>query len=180
MEGPVNVCGLPLVSLVPGSTLRIGTNVSLISWSQYNPIGVNHPVILRTLRCDAKLLIGDNVGISGASICAAESITIGSDTLIGANVLISDTDFHPIDARKRVGHSGEKDVKTSPVYIGQNVFIGANTIVLKGAVIGAGSAIGAGSVVTGHVPAGVIAAGNPCRVLRLQDTRDVTANHVGI
>ncbi|WP_354298600.1 DapH/DapD/GlmU-related protein [Pseudarthrobacter sp. PvP022] len=50
--------------------------------------------------------------------------------------------------------------------IGDDVFIGARSIILKGVEIGNGSVIGAGSVVSASIPAGVVAAGNPCTVLR--------------
>ena len=54
----------------------------------------------------------------------------------------------------------------APVEIGENVFMGMSVKVLKGVTIGADSVIGAGSVVTSPIPAGVIAAGNPARVIR--------------
>ena len=53
-----------------------------------------------------------------------------------------------------------------PVTIGRDVWIGANSTVCGGVSIGDGTIIGAGSVVTKDIPSGVIAAGNPCRVLR--------------
>lgn len=58
------------------------------------------------------------------------------------------------------------------VRIGRNVWIGAGTVVLPGVTIGENSVIGAGSVVTKDVPANVVAAGNPCRVLREIGERD--------
>jgi maltose O-acetyltransferase len=65
-----------------------------------------------------------------------------------------------------VGMSADLPGRTAPVHIGRDVFIGARTVVLKGSRIGDGTVIGAGSVVSGDIPAGVIAAGNPCRVVR--------------
>ena len=56
--------------------------------------------------------------------------------------------------------------------IGDNVWIGAGAIILPGVTVGDGSVIGAGSVVTKDVPGGVVAAGNPCRVLREIGERD--------
>lgn len=52
------------------------------------------------------------------------------------------------------------------VTIGDNVWIGAGVQIMPGVTIGAGSTVGAGSVVTKDIPANVIAAGNPCRVIR--------------
>ena len=53
-----------------------------------------------------------------------------------------------------------------PITVGDNVWIGANVSVLPGVSIGDNSVIGAGSVVTRSIPANVLAAGNPCRVIR--------------
>ena len=88
-------------------------------------------------------------------------IRIGSQTLIGPNVQLY-TAFHPIDAETRV--SGPE--LASPISIGKRVWIGGGVIVLPGINIGDNSTIGAGSVVTHDIPAGVVAAGNPCRVIR--------------
>jgi acetyltransferase-like isoleucine patch superfamily enzyme len=107
--------------------------------------------------------VGENVGMSGCTICAAERVSIGNDCLLGADVLIADTDFHPIDPD---GRRWRKDgVRTAPVDIGDNVFIGARTMVLKGVRIGDNAVIGAGSVVTTDVPADAVAAGSPARVI---------------
>ena len=54
----------------------------------------------------------------------------------------------------------------APVEIGENVFVGMGVKVLKGVTIGADSVIGAGAVVTSSIPSGVVAAGNPARVIR--------------
>jgi acetyltransferase-like isoleucine patch superfamily enzyme len=125
---------------------------------------VNHPVVLRTLRPGASIRIGAHVGISGGSICAADTVTIGDGTLLGANVTVADTDFHPINPHKRQ-ESGQHGASAA-VAIGRNVFIGTNSIILKGVHIGDNAVIGAGSVVTKSIPADVIAAGNPCRPIR--------------
>jgi acetyltransferase-like isoleucine patch superfamily enzyme len=79
--------------------------------------------------------------------------------------LIADTDFHPLRPSER--HDSQKAfAEAKPVQIMENVFIGTRVMVLKGVTIGEGSVIGAGSVVTQDIPAGSIAAGNPCRVIR--------------
>ena len=66
---------------------------------------------------------------------------------------------HPAQRAAGIGTS-------APVTIGRDVWIGANSTVCGGVSIGDGTIIGAGSVVTKDIPSGVIAAGNPCRVLR--------------
>ena len=65
-------------------------------------------------------------------------------------------------------------LQTAPIVIGEDVFVGARAFVLPGVSIGAGTIIGAGSLVTRDIPAQVIAAGNPCRVLRPRPSADST------
>ncbi len=88
-------------------------------------------------------------------------VHIGSNVLFGPSVQIY-TATHPIDAdeRRRWLESAK------PVEIGSDVWVGGAAIICPGVKIGARSVIGAGSVVTRDVPAGVLAAGNPCRVIR--------------
>ncbi|MCD8127208.1 MAG: sugar O-acetyltransferase, partial [Clostridiales bacterium] len=59
-----------------------------------------------------------------------------------------------------------------PVHIGRNCWLGAGVVVLPGVTIGDNTVVGAGSVVTKDLPAGVVAVGNPCRVLRPIGERD--------
>jgi len=160
----VHALGMPVISIYPGSECRLGSNISLVSVSFATDLGVNHPVVLRTLRPGARIDIGDRVGISGGSICAAAGVSIGPETLIGANVTIADTDFHSLRPQRRVGR---REVEPGrPVTIGRRVFIGTNSIILKGVTIGHNTVIGAGSVVTTDIPENVVAAGNPCRPIR--------------
>ena len=86
-------------------------------------------------------------------------ITIGSKVLIGPAVTIA-TVGHPIDPAMR------EYMYCDPVSIGDNCWIGANTVICPGVTVGENSVIGAGSVVTRDIPANVVAAGNPCRVIR--------------
>src|SRR5687767_14907179 len=87
-------------------------------------------------------------------------VTIGDYTLFGPAVQIL-TATHPMDAAlRRTEESGK------PIAIGSDVWVGAGALVLPGVTIGSRSVIGAGSVVTRDVPDDVLAAGNPCRVLR--------------
>ena len=88
-------------------------------------------------------------------------VTIGSDVLFGPGVQIY-TATHPIDPCER--RSGLEAAQ--PIVIGSDVWVGGGAILCPGVRIGARSVLGAGSVVTRDVPEGVVAAGNPCRVLR--------------
>jgi maltose O-acetyltransferase len=88
-------------------------------------------------------------------------ITIGDDVQIGPNVQLL-TPTHPIDADLRRA----KWEAAEPITIGDNVWLGGGVIVCPGVTIGADTVVGAGSVVTKDLPAGVIAVGNPARVIR--------------
>jgi acetyltransferase-like isoleucine patch superfamily enzyme len=99
----------------------------------------------------------------GVRIDSASSVTIGSNTMLAAGAYVTDADWHDIyDRSKPIG-------QTSPVVFEDNVWIGDSSIVCKGVHIGENTVIGAGSVVTGDMPANVIAAGNPARVIRPLD-----------
>lgn len=88
-------------------------------------------------------------------------VTIGDDVLIGPNVGIYAA-THPIDAQQRA----EGWELSKPINIGNRVWIGGGCIINPGVKIGDNSIIGSGSVVTKDIPSNVVAAGNPCRVLR--------------
>ncbi len=96
-------------------------------------------------------------------------IFIGDSVMIGPNVTLA-TAGHPIapELREQVYQFNQ------PVRIGNRVWIGAGVVILPGVTVGDDSVIGAGSVVTKDIPSGVVAVGNPCRVLREIDERDYT------
>ena len=159
--------GMPMVKRAAGSTISLGCRVALCSSCAHNPVGISHPVILRTMRAGGIIEIGDDTGLSGATVCAARSIRIGAQCLIGANVTIVDCDFHPVAPPNRRHASADHAIGCAPVVIEDNVWIGMNTLVLKGAHIGANSVIAAGSVVTRPIPSNCVAGGVPARVLRV-------------
>jgi acetyltransferase-like isoleucine patch superfamily enzyme len=163
----VQMQGRPIVSMVSGSRIQIGARCVLCSDSQINALGINHPVVLRTLRPGAEIVIGGDTGMSGGSICAAGSIRIGTGCLIGANVTLADTDFHALNPVNRRYNRNPDEIAVRPILIEDNVFIGADVVVLKGVTIGKNSVIGAGSVVTRDIPENTIAAGNPAKVIKL-------------
>ncbi len=143
----------------PTTTIQIGDNCRFLSRINSNLIGINRPCSISTINSNyhAKIEIGNYCGFSGTVIGAFRYIKLGSNVRCGANTLITDADWHLDDPR-----SGEP----KPVIIGDNVWLGEGVKVLKGVTIGENSVIGAGSVVTKDIPANVIAAGNPCRVIR--------------
>lgn len=87
-------------------------------------------------------------------------IVIGDFTLFGPAVQIY-TPMHPLDAQLRRTQEFGK-----PVTIGSDVWVGGGAIICPGVTIGSRTVIGAGSIVTRDIPDGVVAAGNPCRVIR--------------
>lgn len=162
--GPgLRVFGLPIIAVAPQSVLTVGHRATLISVSAFSEIGVAHACVLRTLDAGSRLSVGDDVGMSGCSIVASESVTIGDRVLLGADVIVADTDFHPVRPEGR--RWSRRGVARAPITIEDNVFLGARSIVLKGVTIGADSVIAASSVVTRDIPPGVVAAGTPARVV---------------
>lgn len=131
-----------------------------------NSVGVFQPCFCNISSSGSSIVIGNHVGISGSTINATTSITIGDYTIIGSGCLITDTDSHPIGAENRRRSDYLKYTNSKPITIGSNVFIGARCIIMKGVTIGDGAVIGAGSVVTKDVPANTIVAGNPAVVIR--------------
>jgi acetyltransferase-like isoleucine patch superfamily enzyme len=156
--------GIPIVQKHRQSFMRFGSRFNLRSAPRSNPLGANHPVILCTWLPGAILEIGDNFGMTGGALVAAEKIMIGNNVAIGANSTILDTDFHPLNPELR--RHFPQSALTAPIIIGDDVFIGMNSLILKGVTIGGSSVIGAGSVVTKNVPPRVIVAGNPAQIVR--------------
>jgi len=157
--------GRPVVSLADGSAISIGDRTLVCSVSESTALGVNHPVVLRTLLPGARIEIAEDVGVSGGSICATIEVSIGPGTLLGANVTIADTDFHPLDHPQRRHAPIPAPEDADRVRIGSNVFLGTGAIVLKGSVIEDNAVVGAGAVISGHVPRGARVAGPSARVL---------------
>lgn len=107
---------------------------------------------------------GDGVQVNNNAYIKSEGpgIRIESRALIGSFVEIFDSDFHDLHPDRRRGGTP----RMAQVVLGENVFIGDGAKILKGVTVGAHSVIGAGSVVTAAIPGGVIAAGNPAKVIR--------------
>lgn len=158
----------PLLMLGPGS-IALGREVEF-GWkrSRAYRTGYCH---LEVSSAQASIEIGDHAQINNDVFIKSEGpgIRIGAHALLGSEVTIYDSDFHELDPARRRGGSP----RMAPVELGENVFVGDRVTILKGARIGTDSVIGAGSVVTGEIPPGVIAAGNPARVIaRLPDARE--------
>jgi acetyltransferase-like isoleucine patch superfamily enzyme len=113
---------------------------------------------------DSAIEIGDGVQVNNNAFIKSEGpgIRIGPGALIGSEVTIYDSDFHDLRPGRRRGGRP----RMAAVELASDVFVGDRVVILKGVTIGAHSVIGAGSVVTTSIPEGVIAAGNPARVIR--------------
>lgn len=120
-------------------------------------------VRLQARASDSIIMVGDDTYFSNnVQVISEKVVTIGRRCLIGDAVLILDSDFHNLTPEGRHVLSA----MSAPITIEDNVFIGSRVIVLKGVTIGKDSVIGAGSVVVRSIPPGVIAAGNPAKVIR--------------
>jgi len=116
---------------------------------------------------DSSIKIHDNVHINNNCSIVSDiaGIEICSNTLIGANVTISDSDFHNLHPKKRLlGKAISKKV-----FIDENVFVGSSVTILKGVSIGENTVIANSSVVTKSFPSNVIIGGNPAQVIRTLD-----------
>ena len=121
-------------------------------------------------RCEfgKNITIGKDVYINfGCVILDCGQVSIGNSTLIGPNVGIFSGN-HTTDAEERAAGG----LIPKPVTIGNRVWICGNVSIVPGVSIGDDTIIGAGSVVTHDIPSCVIAAGNPCRVLRRITEKD--------
>lgn len=155
--GSCRFVGKPKFKLYPGTRVIVGDGCVFLSGHTDNVIGINRPCIVSVHNPGTVVKIGEHSGFSGTVIGAFAGITIGDRVKCGANTLITDADWHPEDPR-----SGEP----RQVVIGNDVWLGVGVMVMKGAKIGDNTVIGANSVVIGEIPANVVAAGNPCKIIR--------------
>lgn len=163
--------GVPVIFNKSGAKLTIGDNVTIKSSFISNLVGLYQRTIIVTRTPEAEICIGNKVGISGATIYARKSITIGENTHIGGNTKILDNDFHPLEIEARNKDIKEK-ISTRPIVIGKNCFIGCNSLILKGTILGDGCVVGAGAVVSGTFEENCVIAGNPARVIKRLHSED--------
>jgi acetyltransferase-like isoleucine patch superfamily enzyme len=165
IRGRIRVIKPSFFATSKGGEIVIGLHFKANNNLTSNSIGLIQPCIFNISKPGSKIIIGNNVGISGSSINASKEIVIGDNVIIGSGCLISDTDSHPILPEDRLSNNNAA-INSIPIVIGNNVFIGARSIILKGVTIGSGSVIGAGSVVSKNIPPNVIFAGNPAQFVK--------------
>lgn len=151
-------------SIAIGEQVEFGWPTSALFHCGYSHIEAATP--------QSRIEIGDGVQLNNNAFVKSEGpgISIGADALIGSGVEILDSDFHELAVGRRRGGKP----RMAPVRLGENVFIGDGVKILKGVSVGAHSVIGAGSVLTRSIPEGVVAAGNPARVIRELEPRDLS------
>jgi len=155
--------GMPLFRRAEHSFINIGTDCNFRSLRRWTgQVGLTRPCTIQTLRAGARLIIGNHCGFSSTAVSAAESIEIGENVLCGANVIVTDTDWHCVNPEHRIDHIPP----SAPVFIKNNVWLGMNVIILKGVTIGENTVVAAGSIVTKDLPEGVVAAGHPAKIVR--------------
>lgn len=121
---------------------------------------------------DPELSIGDNVDIGWRT-----TIAVGTRVHIGNNVRIAERGFlagypgHPLNAQHRAAGKADTEDQVGDIVLEADVWLASGVTVLKGVTIGQGTVVGAGSVVSKSLPAGVVAAGVPARVIREIDSR---------
>lgn len=152
-----------------GASLIIGDNVTINSSFFSNMVGLYQRSVITTRTAEAKIKIGNNVGMSGVTVYARKGIVIGDNTLIGGNTKILDNDFHPVQSAARNADLKE-EIACKEVTIGANCFIGCNVIILKGTQLGDGCVVGAGAVVSGTFPENSVIVGNPARIVKTLET----------
>lgn len=165
--GYVTLLGRPIIKKAPNSRIKIGKDVLLISDSEFNEAGVNHPVILATMKEEAEIILGDGTGLSGTSVVAFNSIKIDDRTGFGVNCNVYDSDFHTIDATGRGISADSREAPNAPIRIGKDVWFAANVTVLKGVTIGDNVVVGAMSLVNKDIPSNCIAGGVPAKIIRM-------------
>lgn len=147
--------------------VKIGDNFGFSTGGGYNPLSRNVMGAFE-LEDNAKLTIGNNVGISSSCLWVYDSLTIGNNTKIGADCIIMDSDAHSLNyLDRRNSKTDRPNAKKQGITIGEDVLIGTRCIVLKGVSIGNRSIIGSGSVVVKSIPDDCIAAGNPAKVIKM-------------
>ena len=150
----------PWYVVISGSNIRIGHSFTAIGEPQHR---VEIGVWGRGFG-EGKVTIGDACLMSpGARISASDEVILGDGVMMANGSYITDSDWHGLYDRI------DRDERITPVVIGDNVWIGDHAKVLKGVTIGENSVVAAGAIVTRDVPANVVVAGNPARIVKELD-----------
>lgn len=158
--GPYHTIMKPRHVSISGPNIRIGRSATIVA----EPEQSVKIAVWRLPEHEGFITIGDCVMISpGTRISAAHGITIGHSVMMANGVYITDSDWHGIYDRTKI------PTEKTPVNIHDNVWLGDHATILKGVTIGENSVVAANSVVTKDVPANVVVAGNPAKVVKELD-----------
>ena len=115
---------------------------------------------------DGNISIGKNTFVNFNCVFIDNNkIKIGSNVLIGPGVHFY-TPSHPVKSKERVKSDGQYITNALPIKVGNNVWIGGNSSICQGVKIGSNTTIGANSLVLSDIPDGLLAYGNPCKVIK--------------
>lgn len=160
----LSIVGFPIINIGKNCKVEIGEHVHIVSGMNN---GIDNSICSKiNVKDDAKLIIGNNTGMTNVVIQCHQNISIGNYVNIGAGCMIFDTDFHSLSWKDRVDGTDISMRKKKQVVIKDYAFIGAHSIILKGVTIGEKSIVGAGSIVSKNIPDGEIWAGNPARFIK--------------
>jgi acetyltransferase-like isoleucine patch superfamily enzyme len=145
--------------------LVIGDRARIYTWTNFS---VEH---------DGRMEIGEDAVIVGAQFMCSSWISVGARAVLSYGVVVADADFHPIDPDERRAdceanapagdRSARRPFESRPVVIGEDARIGIGAVLLKGTSVGSGAVVAAGAVVTGDVPSGAAAVGNPAQIVAI-------------
>jgi acetyltransferase-like isoleucine patch superfamily enzyme len=168
-----SVKGRPMIwgawnMIVSGPNIHIGKNVTMVA-------GDGFRTTLTTTKMHGtagSITIGDNVLVmNGVRVSSANKIVIGDDCMLANFCYLTDADWH--DIYDRTYSPG----RNAPIILERGVWVGDSAIICKGVHIGENSVVGAGAVVRHDIPANVIVAGNPAKVIKRIDPSKV--KHMG-
>jgi acetyltransferase-like isoleucine patch superfamily enzyme len=120
---------------------------------------------------EARIEVGNGCRINGAGMMARSGIRIGPRCILGSTLIV-DNDFHPVDPELR--HDPRAPICSRAVRVGANVWLGGQSALLKGVTVGDNSMVAFRAVVANAVPANVVVAGNPARVVKRLVEREFT------
>lgn len=161
----VRFIGVANIGTVSGATITIADNVTINSSNHGYHANMATGVKLLVDRPGATISIGANSRLNGACIHAWREVSIGENCLLASGVQIMDANGHAVAPEQPALRLSAADTPR-PVRIGNSVWLGMNVIVLPGSTIGDGSVIGANSVVSGVIPPGVVAVGQPAKPVK--------------
>ncbi len=149
--------GLPLIG--DGLQIRVGARCRISGHTTFS-----------ARACGARipqLIIGNNVDVGWQNTIAVGSkVVLGDNVRLASNCFIAGYPGHPLDPAKRAQGLPDEEWQVGEVILERDVWLGTGVAVMAGVTIGAGTVVAAGSVVSKDLPAGVLAAGVPARVVR--------------